>query len=68
VGKAAIHVGDRVRVGKTTGIVVGVIERGEFAPPHSPNHWIGLGRGVLIATADRDLCHVQDTTSVVHRL
>jgi len=59
------HVGDEVHWGRERGIVVGVIERGEYSEAQRQRRWSGLGRGVLVETADGQIVHIRDAATVL---
>jgi hypothetical protein len=68
VSNDTCNLGDRVRWGRDDeGIVVGVIERDEYADPAAANRWRDLRRGVLVQTQAGDVLHIRDADTVLRR-
>jgi hypothetical protein len=59
------RVGDVVSIdGKYRGVVVGVIDRGEYREPHKAEDWAYLGGGIVVDTDFGGLIHYPDQASV----
>jgi hypothetical protein len=55
------RLGDKVKMGRDTGVVVVSVDTGEFAEQFPEVAWGYLGSGILIAFKKYGLMHVQDT-------
>ena len=55
--------GDVVAIdGPYRGIVVACIDRNEYSPEHSREHWSYLGKGIMVNTDFGGLVHYSDGT------
>lgn len=68
-GEAEFELGDRVRMScGGEGVVVGVIERGEFAPCLRARNWMSIGKGVLIQSNAGEVIHYREPGIQLSRL
>lgn len=67
VSNEEFKLGDTVSWGNQIGVVVGIIERGEYAEPGSAHRWRPLGRGILVRTSEGEVFHFRDAAGALTR-
>jgi len=59
-----MKIGDKIRVDGMTGVVVGLLSEGKFAPGYSAEEWAYLQVGVLVETVEAGLIHFPHTDGI----
>jgi hypothetical protein len=59
-----MKIGDKIRADGMTGVVVGLISEGKYAPGYPPHEWAYLQVGVLVETAEAGLIHFAGTDRI----
>jgi hypothetical protein len=60
-----IHIGDRVTYGGTPGVILFVIDRGEFSPEFPAEHWSGCRTGFMIRSKSMGLVMLDRSDEVL---